>query len=117
MGIASFEEGSFAKVGTALFRAVRDDTLVRTIEQRYNIDLHARSDMKLGNLLDERGFESLSQLLQAYRGKLTYHPRKRRLFLSFHGEDLPQVQGFRLMAHSPNVEVDFRDSNLERVNS
>jgi hypothetical protein len=90
---------------------------VRTVEQRYDIDLHARDEMKLGNLLNKRGFESLTQLLQAYRGLLTYHPRKRRLFLSFHAEDLPQVRGFRLMAHSPNVDIDFRDTNLEPINS
>ena len=100
-----------------MFRAVRDDTLVRTIEQRYKVDLHARDDMKLGNLLEQRGFESLSQLLQAYRRGLKYHPRPRRVFLSFHAEDLPQVRGFRLMAHSPNIDVDFYDSNLEAINS
>ncbi|HZT71834.1 MAG TPA: TIR domain-containing protein [Terriglobia bacterium] len=96
-----------------MFRAKRDDTLVGTIEKQYGIDLHARSDMTLGTLLDERGFDSLTQLLQAYRGRLTYHARRRRLFLSFHAEDKPQVQGFRLMAHNPNVELDFYDGSLQ----
>src|ERR1700688_5190688 len=100
-----------------MFRSARGDTLSRTIEQRYNINLHVRDDMKLDNLLSQRGFESLTQLLQAHRGALTYHPKRRRLFLSFHAEDLPQVRGFRLMAHSPNIEVDFRDSNVEPINS
>jgi hypothetical protein len=100
-----------------MFRVIRGDTLVRTVERRYKIDLHARDDMKLGNLLDQRGFDSLTQLLQAYRRGLRYHPRKRRVFLSFHAEDLAQVRGFRLMAHAPNVEVDFFDSNLEPINS
>lgn len=51
------------------------------------IDPHTRGGMTLGNLLEERGFGSLSQLLEAYRGRLAYHARKRRLFLSFHAED------------------------------
>ena len=99
--------------GGTLFRVIRSDTLIRTVERRYKIDLHARADMKLGNLLDQRGFDSLTQLLLAYRGGLRHHPRKRRVFLSFHAEDIAQVGGFRLMAHAPNVEVDFFDSNLE----
>lgn len=66
--------------------------------------------MLLGNLLDERGFDSLSQLFDAYRGRLNYHPRRRRLFLSFHAEDRAQVQGFRLMAMNPKVELDFFDA-------
>lgn len=101
-----------------MFRAKRDDTLVGTVERQYGIDLHARSDMTLGSLLDERGFDSLTQLLQAYQGRLSYHARRRRLFLSFHAEDKPQVQGFRLMAYNPNVETDFYDGSLqEPVNS
>src|SRR5262249_46500993 len=66
----------------------------------------------------ERGFTSLTQFLQAYRGNLTYHARKRRPFFSFHAEDMPQVRGFRLMAHNPNLEIDFYDGSLqESVNS
>jgi hypothetical protein len=94
------------------FRTKRSDTKVETIEATYGINLNARGDMLLGNLLVERGFESLSQLLQAFRGQLTYHPRTRRLFLSFHAEDKPQVQGFRLMAMNPKVDLDFYDSSL-----
>jgi hypothetical protein len=91
---------------------------VGTIERQYGIDLHARSDMTLRTLLDERGLDSLTQLLQAYHGRLTYHARKRRLFLSLHAEDRPQVQGFRLMAYNPSVDVDFYDGSLrEPVNS
>lgn len=39
-----------------MFRSTRDDTLIRTIEARYGIELHARGDTKLGNLLTHRGF-------------------------------------------------------------
>src|ERR1700691_6435632 len=95
-----------------MFRATRDDTLIKTVEDRYGIDLHARDDMKLGNLLERRGFESITQLLKAYRGDLTYHACKRRIYLSFHVEDLPQVRGFRLMARAPNMEIDFYDGSL-----
>jgi hypothetical protein len=55
---------------TQMFRSTRDDTLVKTIEARYGIDLHARGDTKLGNLLEKRGFDSLTQLRKAYRGEL-----------------------------------------------
>ena len=74
--------------------------------------------MRLETLLEERGFDSQSQLLDAFHGRLTYHARRRRLFLSFHAEDKPQVQGFRLMAHNPNVATDFYDGSLrDPVNS
>jgi len=97
---------------TKMFRSTRDDTLIKTIEDRYGIDLHARGDTKLGNLLEKRGFESLTQLLKAYRGDLHYHACKRRIYLSFHIEDLPQVRGFRLMARAPKLEIDFYDGSL-----
>lgn len=74
--------------------------------------------MTLGNLLEERGFDSLTQLLEAYKCKLTYHARRRRIFISFDADDKPQVQGFRLMAYNPNVELDFYDGSLQTpVNS
>jgi hypothetical protein len=98
-----------------MFRSTRDDTLIRTIEARYGIDLHARGDTKLGNLLAGRGFDSLTQLLKAYRGELTYHACKRRIYLSFHVEDLAQVRGFRLMARAPNLEIEFYDGSLREV--
>src|SRR5437016_3359289 len=98
-----------------MFRSTRDDTLIRTIEARYGIDLHARGDTKLGNLLGGRGFDSLTQLLKAYRGELTYHACKRHIYLSFHVEDLAQVRGFRLMARAPNLEIDFHDGSLREV--
>jgi hypothetical protein len=98
-----------------MFRSTRDDTLIKTIEARYGIDLNARGDTKLGNLLEKRGFGSLTQLLKAYRGDLTSHARKRRVYISFHVEDLSQVRGFKLMAHAPNLEIDFHDGSLREV--
>jgi hypothetical protein len=101
-----------------MFRSTRDDTLIKTVEDRYAINLNARGDSKLGNLLENRGFESLTQLLKAYRGDLTYHGCKRRIYLSFHVEDLPQVKGFRLMARAPNMEIEFYDCSLrEEISS
>ncbi len=86
-----------------MFRSKRSDTTIASIERTYRINLNARADMLLGNLLEQRGFESQSQLLEAYFGRLTYHPRKRRVFLSFHAEDKQQVQGFRLMGQHPHM--------------
>src|SRR5437016_98645 len=101
-----------------MFRAKRSDTTVRTIESTYGIDLNARDDTLLGNLLDQRGFDSVSQLVEAYHGRLQYHARKRRLFLSFHAEDLPQVRGFRLIAANRNIDLEFHDGSVrDAVNS
>lgn len=94
------------------FRIKRADTKVATIETTYGINLNARGDMLLGTLLEERGFDNLTQLLQAYRGKLYTPARKRRLFLSFHAEDSAQVRGFRLMAKNPRLEFEFYDGSL-----
>ncbi len=95
-----------------LFGRKRADTLVASIEEQYGVRLNARADMKLGNLLEQRGFESLSQLVRAYRGELTNHARKRRVFLSFHAEDLRQVGGFRLMVDNPNVALELYDQSV-----
>lgn len=101
-----------------MFRQKRADTLVGTIERTYNINLNARADALLGNLLKDRGFDSLSQLLRAYRGELIEPAARRRIFLSFHYEDKYQVNGFRLMAHNPNLALDFHDGSVrEAVNS
>src|SRR5438094_5574406 len=70
-----------------MFRVKRDDTLVSTIERQYGVELNARSDMTLATLLEERGFDSLSQFLKAYHGRVNTPTRKRRLFLSFDADD------------------------------
>lgn len=95
-----------------MFTRKRGDTLVGTIEDQYRIDLHARRDMRLENLLAHRGFESLSQLIAAYYGRLNYHARPRRAFLSFHYEDRTQVAGFRLMIRNDRVALELRDFGL-----
>jgi len=95
------------------YRQKRGDTLVGTIEAQYRIDLHARSDMTLENLLEDRGLDSWTQLFTAYQGRAKSHARRRRLFFSFHAEDKPQVQGFRLMAHNQNLEINFYDGSLQ----
>jgi hypothetical protein len=95
-----------------MFRKKNSNTKIENVEDAYGIDLNARGDMKLGNLLRRRGFDSQSQLLKACRGESTEHARVRRLFLSFHYEDRGQASGFRLMAHSPNSSVDFYDGSV-----
>ncbi len=54
---------------TKIIRKKRGDTLVRTIEKKYKVDLGRRSDAKLHTLLKESGAPSLSKLLQMTRKK------------------------------------------------
>lgn len=65
--------------------------------------------MKLRTLLSQRGFDSLSQLVKAARGQLTFHPVPRSIFLSFHREDLLQVTGFRLMAQNDRLSLSISE--------
>lgn len=46
-----------------LLRDKRDDTHMGTIEQKYGIDLDVRSDMHLGNYLQEHKIKSLNDLI------------------------------------------------------
>jgi hypothetical protein len=101
-----------------MFRRKNSNTKVENVESKYGVDLNARGDAKLGNLLRRRGFDSQSQLIRAVRGQLTDPARVRKLFLSFHYEDRDQVNGFRLMAHNPNLPIDFADVSIRAaVNS
>ncbi len=47
----------------------RGDTLVRTIEKKYGVDLGYRSDAELHTVLEEEGVPSLSKLLKMTNGK------------------------------------------------
>lgn len=92
--------------------------MIGSVELSYGLNLNARADALLGNLLVDRGFDSLSQLLTAYHGNATSHAKRRRLFLSYHIEDKAQVNGFRLMGMNPNLDIDFHDSSIrEPINS
>jgi hypothetical protein len=95
-----------------MFRQKNSNTKVENVEKTYGLDLNARGDMKLGTMLRRRGFDSQSQLVRAARGQLTEPARIRKLFLSFHYEDRDQVNGFRLMAYSPNLPLDFADVSV-----
>jgi hypothetical protein len=95
-----------------VFRKKRGDTTVGSIEGSYGIEVNARDDMLLRNLLDERGFESQTQFLEAYYGRLSQPAARRRVFISFHKEDAPLVRGLRLMANNPKVELEFYDNSL-----
>jgi hypothetical protein len=99
-------------VKARVFRTKRDDTLVSTIEAEYGVDFNARGDMTLRTLLTERGFDSLTQILTACRGRLTTHAKRRRIFISHHRDDIQQVNGLRLMAQNENVDMDFYDASL-----
>ncbi|MDP3988684.1 MAG: hypothetical protein Q8P93_00390 [bacterium] len=50
-------------------RQKRSDTLVKTIEKKYGVDLHYRSDAKLHTDLKEAGIPSLSKLLKIAQKK------------------------------------------------
>jgi hypothetical protein len=95
-----------------MFRRKNANTRVENVERTYGIDFNARGDAKLGNLLRRRGFDSQSQIIRAARGQLTEPARVRKLFLSFHYEDRNQANGFRLMAHNPNLPIDFSDVSV-----
>jgi len=51
------------------FRKKREDTKIGTIEKKYGVDFDVRSDKKLGSYLKEKGFPSLSKLLNDTRRK------------------------------------------------
>jgi len=46
------------------YRMKREDTLVKTIEKKYGVDLGVRSDAQLHTVLRKHGAASLSQLLK-----------------------------------------------------
>jgi hypothetical protein len=95
-----------------MFRSKRSDTKAGSVEQTYNVELNVREDAKLGNILKKRKFDSQSQLIRAARGQATEISERRRLFLSFHFEDIKQVRGFRLLAHNPKLPIDFYDGSV-----
>jgi hypothetical protein len=98
-----------------MFERADGEQLVSEIEATYKINLNARADTKLKNLLLERGFDSLSQLLKAYRGQADSHSKRRRIFPSFNSDDIQQVGGFRLMVSNPNVDLDLDVSALQTL--
>jgi hypothetical protein len=98
-----------------VYRRKRGNTTIATIEKKYGVDLHVRGDAQLDTLLHERGFDSQSQLLTAYHGKLAFHPRKRRIFISFHKEDRQYVSGLCLMARNPRVAIEFYNESLREM--
>ena len=53
------EEGTLRRKG--------GDTLVRTVEKQYDVDLGVRGDKKLKNVLKDEGAKSLSDLLKKKR--------------------------------------------------
>lgn len=52
-----------------IIRRKRRDTLVRTIEKKYGVDLGYRSDAQLHTVLKKSGVPSLSKLLKLTREK------------------------------------------------
>ncbi len=52
---------------TKAIRQKRKDTLVKTIEKKYGVDLGYRSDAQLHTVLKNEGLPSLSKLLKMTR--------------------------------------------------
>lgn len=50
-------------------RDKRDDTLMGTLEKKYDRDFEVRSDMELGTYLKKNGIASLNDLINSDRGK------------------------------------------------
>ena len=53
-----------SRTSKGVYRSVRSDTKIGTIEKKYSVDLGVRSDMKLGNYLQQKGYPSLSGMLR-----------------------------------------------------
>ncbi len=53
-----------SRTGKGIYRPVRSNTKISSVEKRYGVDLGVRSDMKLGTFLKERGYPSLSRMLR-----------------------------------------------------
>lgn len=53
-----------AKNQNGQFVSKRFDTKISTIEKKYGVDLGVRGDTKLGNYLKNKGYPSLSKMLQ-----------------------------------------------------
>lgn len=65
----SVTRGNRSRNNRGRLRAVRSDTLVRTIEQRYNIDLGMRGDAHIGTALDRYGVGSVTELVKMFKGR------------------------------------------------
>ena len=60
---------SRSRISSGQFRDKRDDTLMGSIEKKYNRDFHVRSDMELGNFLKQNNIASLNDLIRSNLGK------------------------------------------------
>ncbi|KKQ85306.1 MAG: hypothetical protein UT09_C0047G0003 [Parcubacteria group bacterium GW2011_GWF2_38_8] len=64
---------SISRTQSGRIQQKRGDTLVKTIEKQYKVDLGYRSDAKLSTVLKKEGASSLSKLI-----KMTETPKKRK---------------------------------------
>lgn len=60
-------KGQRTRTEAGPLRRKRGDTLARTIEEQYHVDLGVRSDKKLSNVLKDEGVNSLDDLLKKKR--------------------------------------------------
>lgn len=59
--------GERSRTEEGTLRRKRDDTLARTVEKQYGVDLGVRGDKKLRNVLKDEGVTSLSKLVKKKR--------------------------------------------------
>ena len=50
-------------------RRKREDSLIRNIERKYNVDFGVNGNMKLGTYLEKKGLPSLSKALEKVSGR------------------------------------------------
>lgn len=62
-------KGVRARNKSGPLREKRGDTLVSTIEKKYDKDFGVRGDMHLDTLLEKKGVDSLNDLLHGKKGK------------------------------------------------
>jgi len=51
------------RANSGQIRRKREDTFIKNIEKKYDVDFNVRGDMKLGTYLKDRGLPSLSKAL------------------------------------------------------
>lgn len=56
--------GHAARNQTGKLRAIREDTLIGTLEKRYDVDFGVRSDMTWGALKEKTGVTSVKKALE-----------------------------------------------------
>src|ERR1700733_1852209 len=96
-----------------MFRRKRFDTRVGTLRKQYGDDFASgfRSDAYLGTVLNEKGADSLSELLHGKRGRVA---RNKSVFIAFAIEDKFARDNLVYQAkYQENAPFDFTDMSVQ----